>query len=261
MKTSPDGVAFIAAHEGIVTRAYRDVGGTWTIGVGHTAAAGPPVPSRGMTITRQRAMELLAEDLPQYEARVAKALPGVPQHVFDGAVSFDFNTGAVGSAGWVKAFRAGRTAEARARLMQWTKAHGRDIPGLAARRLAEAELIFEGHYGAAPAPSDETYADKLAALGFSGEGAVLAFQKTHPDLVADGIAGPATRAAIDRDVAARAATRCLGVGGAIGGAAIAAGFPWWVPLVVLAAIAAVAAWHWRDELLRFGGLTRQDAGA
>jgi GH24 family phage-related lysozyme (muramidase) len=36
-------VAFIAALEGVVTRAYRDAGGTWTIGVCHTAAAGAPI--------------------------------------------------------------------------------------------------------------------------------------------------------------------------------------------------------------------------
>ena len=35
MKTSEEGVAFIAAQEGVVTRAYRDAAGVWTIGVGH----------------------------------------------------------------------------------------------------------------------------------------------------------------------------------------------------------------------------------
>jgi lysozyme len=44
MNTSEEGVAFIAAQEGLVTRAYRDAAGIWTIGVGHTAAAGPPIP-------------------------------------------------------------------------------------------------------------------------------------------------------------------------------------------------------------------------
>ena len=76
MRTSERGVAFIAALEGVVTRAYRDVAGVWTIGVGHTAAAGPPKPVAGMTISRAEAFRILAGDLPRYEARVDRALLG-----------------------------------------------------------------------------------------------------------------------------------------------------------------------------------------
>ncbi|GGB51073.1 hypothetical protein GCM10011316_23930 [Roseibium aquae] len=36
MKTSDQGVAFIAAHEGFVSRAYRDPAGVITIGYGFT---------------------------------------------------------------------------------------------------------------------------------------------------------------------------------------------------------------------------------
>lgn len=73
MQTSTRGVAFIAAHEGVVTRAYRDVGGVMTIGVGHTAAAGPPKPVPGMTISRDEAFAILARDLPKYERRAEQA--------------------------------------------------------------------------------------------------------------------------------------------------------------------------------------------
>src|SRR3972149_4271477 len=99
MQTSPKGIALIAAHEGVVTKAYRDVGGTWTIGVGQTAAArpprgargrsgapaapaAPPRPLRGMTIPRAGAFDILPRDLPRHERRVDKAMPGLPQHVF-----------------------------------------------------------------------------------------------------------------------------------------------------------------------------------
>jgi lysozyme len=87
MQTSEKGVAFIAALEGVVTRAYRDAGGTWTIGVGHTAAAGAPVPVAGMTITAVEANAILARDLPRYERRVAAAVGDVAQTAFDGAVA------------------------------------------------------------------------------------------------------------------------------------------------------------------------------
>jgi lysozyme len=43
-KTSKAGGAFIAAFEGVELKAYPDPGtggDPWTIGVGHTAAAGP----------------------------------------------------------------------------------------------------------------------------------------------------------------------------------------------------------------------------
>src|SRR5690606_29759241 len=107
MKTSQNGIEFLAEHEGVATRAYQDVGGVWTIGIGHTAAAGSPRPEAGMAITRDEAYALLTRDLPRYEQRVEAALGPVPQAVFDGAVSFDFNTGAITRASWAKAYRAG----------------------------------------------------------------------------------------------------------------------------------------------------------
>lgn len=237
MQTSDRGRAFIAAHEGIVTRAYRDVAGVWTIGVGHTAAAGPPAPKAGMTISRAEALAILAADLPRYERRVAAALPGASQPVFDGAVSFDFNTGAVHRASWVHELNAGRREAARRALMQWTKAGGRTVAGLVGRREAEARLIFAGDYGAGAAgaalPSADMRAvqETLAALGFDPgpidglagprtRAAVLAYQRLHPDLVADGIAGPATRAGLARDLAARKAV--AGSAATAAGTAVAA---------------------------------------
>src|SRR5260221_12117857 len=124
MKTSAQGVAVIAAQEGVVTRTYRDVAGTLTIGVGHTAAAGAPCPVKGMAISREEAMAILARDLVRFEGRVERYLPGVAQSVFDGAVSFDFNTGAVERASWVAAFKGGDRRLAPVRLMQWGKAGG-----------------------------------------------------------------------------------------------------------------------------------------
>lgn len=275
MKTSERGVAFVAAREGIVTRAYRDVAGVWTIGVGHTAAAGEPKPARGMTITRDEALAILSRDLARCEPRVAKNLGDSRQTVFDGGVSFDFNTGAIDRATWVAAYRAGDIAGARARLMLWTEAGGRDVAGLVRRRQAEARLIFDGDYGDTGAPPTSSPEDAdvlrrdLATLGFvhgpvDGEdplaALVIAYQKSHPDLVADGIAGPATRASIARDLAARGSAG--GAAGAVAaavvaGAAVAAhaspGHAWLVAAAVAAlavAIAAVVFARHGDELKR-----------
>lgn len=242
MRTSPKGMAFIAAHEGVATKAYRDVAGVWTIGVGHTAAAGPPKPAAGMTITREEAFAILSRDLAAYERRVEAALGLVTQTVFDGAVSFHFNTGAIGRASWVKAYRAGDLRAARDGLMAWTRAGGRRIEGLVRRREAEARLIFDGTYGAAqPARAEDpadvvAYQRQLALLGFyrgpvdgiSGprtKAAVIAYQKSHPDLVIDGIAGPATRASLARDVAARSGGIATAAGAAATAAVAAAAAP------------------------------------
>jgi lysozyme len=253
MKTGPRGVAFIAALEGVVTRAYRDVAGVWTIGIGHTAAAGPPKPQRGMTISRDEALAILAHDLPRYEKRVAAALPDCAQAAFDGAVSFDFNTGAIDRASWVKALRAGDEGKVRQQIALWNKAGGKVVGGLVKRRAAEARLILDGDYGdGAATNTSDTLARDLAALGYRGDDAVLRYQRAHPDLVPDGIAGPATRAAVARDLAARrgAAAGTIGAGAA---AAAAAGLPWWVTAILALAfsiVAVAAAVRYRAELLR-----------
>ena len=49
--------------EATILHTYPDATGTPTIGTGHTAAAGPPVPTPGMTITATQADATLAVDL------------------------------------------------------------------------------------------------------------------------------------------------------------------------------------------------------
>lgn len=147
MKTSPYGVAFIAREEGVVLHAYRDSVGVWTIGIGHTASAGQPQPIAGMQITKDQAYAILAQDLAKFEDRVNHVLPDVPQNVFDGAVSFDLNTGGILSASWPNLFLTDQMHAAEIHLEQWNKAGGHVLRGLVNRRAAEADLIFRGIYG------------------------------------------------------------------------------------------------------------------
>ena len=109
MKTSPRGIEDLISSEGLRLTAYRDSVGVWTIGYGHAATSGrAPIPKAGMTITKQEAMDILKRDLAEaYEPAVNAVLPNVPQHVFDGAVSFHFNTGAIRKAAWVGKYKAG----------------------------------------------------------------------------------------------------------------------------------------------------------
>lgn len=141
MKTSDKGVALIKAHEGKRLSSYRCPGGVWTVGYGHTTAAGHPTVVPGMRITEREAEEILRRDLSRFEDRVNK-LVKVPltQGQFDALVSFDFNTGALHSSTLLKRLNAGNYTDIPRQLMRWTKGGGRELPGLVRRRRDEAEL-------------------------------------------------------------------------------------------------------------------------
>ncbi|KQP59220.1 hypothetical protein ASF41_22970 [Methylobacterium sp. Leaf111] len=51
MDLSPIGEAVLIAHEGRWLKAYKDSVGIWTIGIGHTSAAGALLVTAGLTIT------------------------------------------------------------------------------------------------------------------------------------------------------------------------------------------------------------------
>ena len=153
MKTSDKGIAFLVAHEGVVPGPYLDSVGVWTYGVGHTAAAGAPIPermARGMPADLDAALAdafaVFRRDLGKYEADVNRVLAGrsVPQHEFDAAVSFHFNTGAIGRANWVKLWLAGRVREAGDDML----ANWRRPAEIVGRRSAERSLLVDGQYGA-----------------------------------------------------------------------------------------------------------------
>lgn len=210
MSISERGLADLIASEGLRLKAYKDSVGVYTIGYGHAATSGrAPIPKAGMTITKQEAMDILKHDLAEaYEPAVRKALGTVPQHVFDGAVSFHYNTGAIGKASWVAKYKAGDMAGARKAFMDWRKP-----PEIIGRRTREAELIFNGKYHSKPgtaAPSSngevKAYQDQLDRLGYYDGAidgirgpqtiaAVKAFQ-TAKGLAPDGIVGPQTKAAL-----------------------------------------------------------------
>lgn len=231
-QTSAKGRKFIEKHEGVVLKAYRDAAGVWTIGVGHTAAAGGLVPKKGMTITAEQADNILSADLAKFEKRVNDRMPDQRPTVFDGGVSFDFNTGAIDRASWVGAFLVGDRSAARARLMQWVNAGGKKLAGLVNRRTAEAKLIFEGNYGdGLPGFTFDVLdvQEKLKYLGYNitlidgkfgieTEANVQRFQADN-DLTIDGIVGPATLTTLNRRVAEKKAVNAAVGGSASTGAA------------------------------------------
>lgn len=142
MKTSAAGRAAIAQREGNKLKAYRDTKGIWTIGVGHTAAAGDPKPKAGMTITAAQSDQILARDLASVEAAVNSAVE-VPltQSQFDALVSLAFNigSGAFKKSTLVKRLNAGDVAGAGAAFMMWNKP--KEIIG---RRKTEQRQFLSG---------------------------------------------------------------------------------------------------------------------
>lgn len=120
LTTSAAGVIALISHEGVVPAPYLDSVGVWTFGVGHTAAAGEPIPSRmprgmpsDLDAAIRQAFAVFAKDLARYEADVRAALRvKVYQHEFDALVSFHYNTGLVASASITKALNAGDRAGA-----------------------------------------------------------------------------------------------------------------------------------------------------
>lgn len=143
MRTSQDGINLIKQFEGERLRAYLCPAGVWTIGYGHTTAAGPPKVTEGMVITRAEANEILRRDLRKYEDAVDDAVTvALKQHQFDALVSLCYNIGpeAFRRSSLVKKLNRGDYDAVPAALMAWNKAKGRELPGLTRRRRAEAAL-------------------------------------------------------------------------------------------------------------------------
>lgn len=145
-KTSLEGLAEIAGHEGIVLQPYKDSVGVWTLGIGHTAMDGiPPDPSKmdpTRSITVEEAFDIFAKSIVKYERRVNDAVK-VPltQNQFDALVSFDYNTGGIDRAQLTKALNEGNLALAAQRFMGWVKP-----PEIKGRRLKEQRLFRDGVY-------------------------------------------------------------------------------------------------------------------
>ncbi|APG95420.1 lysozyme [Sinorhizobium americanum] len=136
------------AEEAIVLAAYNDGTGTMTIGAGHTAAAGPPLPRSGMAISLTEAINIYRNDLAKTESQVQSAVRAVlSQHQFDALVSWHFNTGAISSATLTRKLNSGDLAGAAAEFARWNKSKGKVLEGLVARRERETVMFSKGDYG------------------------------------------------------------------------------------------------------------------
>jgi GH24 family phage-related lysozyme (muramidase) len=134
----------VASHEAIVRQAYRDSVNVWTWSVGLTSATSHDVTRYiGKPQTMEHCLRIYVWALDRYAEAVRKAFAGttLTEAQFAAALSFHWNTGSIGKASWVAAFKRGDMAAAEKAFLSWNKP-----PEIKGRRQAEADLLFRGKW-------------------------------------------------------------------------------------------------------------------
>jgi len=292
IKISTQGRAFVRLHEGNPLTCYLDPVGIPTIGTGFTMRSDSVrrelakigitklVPGKTKITAAQSDVILDAVLAAEYVPAVVAGSPeNRKQHELDAATSVTFNLG-VGAMNWTWAelWRKGLIKKAAAHLASnYNTAKGKKLPGLVRRRKEEALLFDKGIYTGVgvtkevtpeppvlPDPVVKEAQELLTAAGLNpgaidgwmGEktkAAVIAYQKAHPHLIADGIVGPATIAQLRRDAGTAKDVVTKGASSAAGSGLLAftAGLPWgWIAAGVLVAVVGYVTYRNRDVIAR-----------
>lgn len=136
-KITDDTFHKIAEWEGCRLRAYKDAGGVWTIGYGHTGGV-----QEGDIITQDDADKMLRDDIAVFEKHVANYNPLYhwTQNEFDALVSFAFNIGSINQL----TDTGTRTKEVIAeKMLLYVHCGNEALPGLIARRNWEHDLFVQ----------------------------------------------------------------------------------------------------------------------
>lgn len=288
---SPQGIAFNNGWEGCPLTAYKDIVGVVTIGPGLTNRSSVVTRELGKLVAGKTKITQAVADrvsamvfAETIEPAVNSKLPGATQFEFDasGSGSYNLGTGML-SWTWARMWRKGKkTAAWDYYSKHYNTAGGKKVSGLVRRRQAEANLALTGDYGngigegtqrkettqaGTPDPTVKEVQEMLTARGFNPgaidgwmgaktKSAVMAYQRAHPDLIADGIIGPATIAQLRRDaqMTHQTITRAVGSTAVTSAASAFGGFPWqWVAVIagitIVLAVAYVL-WHYRETISR-----------
>lgn len=142
MIASKEAEDLIKQFEGCHLKAYKDAVGIWTIGWGTT---GPGI-QEGLAISQHTADVMLKAHVQDIALDLTDLLrPKVlKQHQFDALVSFIYNVGlgAFKKSTMLSLIKADKMAEAALEFDKWTKAGGKELPGLVKRRKAEKTLFI-----------------------------------------------------------------------------------------------------------------------
>lgn len=159
MKISNKGLELIKRFEGCRLAAYKDSGGTLTIGYGHTKGV-----TAGQTITQAQADAFLVEDCASAEAAVNKyqSKYNFNQNQFDALVSFAFNIGSIDKL----TVNGTRTiAQISDKIPAYCNCAGKKLQGLVNRRAAEKELFDTPVSGQAIAPETQQNTSHAHSVG------------------------------------------------------------------------------------------------
>jgi lysozyme len=215
LDVSNDGLATITFFEGMVLKSYKDAVGIWTVGIGHTAAAGPPIPRADLTITKEAAFNVLRGDCKITDEGIERLVrTDLEQYEFDALMSLTINigVGGFGKSSVLRHLNAGNRLAAADSMLLWDKAGGRVLKGLTRRREKERNLFLTGIYPAiwdltTTIPVDQggtnpVMSSILLKKGVDAIKAVKALQtnlnalKAEPKLVVDGDFGDKTYDAV-----------------------------------------------------------------
>lgn len=157
MKVSKEAIEGIKKDEGVRTKPYRCPALLWTVGVGHVIDPNhirvkiderkniPLPPEWDRVLSMAEVDAILAADLATFERGVLRLCPGgLTQGRFDALVSFSFNVGLGNlqrSTIRMKHNRGDFEGAAEA-FMAWTKAGGKELPGLVKRRKHERAMYL-----------------------------------------------------------------------------------------------------------------------
>jgi len=155
VKVSKEAIEGIKKDEGVRTKPYRCPALLWTVGVGHVIDQNHirvkfddrknlPIPDGWDRVLSMAEVDaILAQDLATFERGVLRLCPsGLTQGRFDALVSFSFNVGLGNlqrSTIRMKHNRGDFEGAAES-FMAWTKAGGKEMPGLVKRRKHERAL-------------------------------------------------------------------------------------------------------------------------
>ncbi len=139
-------IDLIKRNEGCVLDAYPDPatgGDPWTIGYGHT---GPDV-AEGLSITQERAEELLRQDLGRFQDGVDDLIAEnatISDSQYGAMVSLAFNIGLGNfrASSVLRDHNAGDNQAAADAFRMWNKAAGKVMNGLTRRREEERTLYL-----------------------------------------------------------------------------------------------------------------------
>lgn len=159
METSKQGIDLITHFEGIKLKPYLCPANKVTVGVGKVLLDNNEKMLEGkeglekakklfpelQEITREKAVELLHEDLKPYEKSINSLGLSFKQQEFDSLVSFIYNLGfkSLLSSTLLKRIKS-KQGDIEEAFLMWNKCNGKVLDGLTKRRKAEATLFLTG---------------------------------------------------------------------------------------------------------------------